>query len=737
MFDIGASFDRELLAVMKQRPTVLFIESRDPRVVEAALRLPRFARPVFLGTRDEVEAVIREHLQHVEPARIAFALNESAFCELDRCVELREELARAVLELPAERRLTDDLAEARRLVATPAGFGIMAAREGHCDVVVGGATHEPRDFFRPLIRVMQTNPVVCEAGVIVLPDDHPRDLYPHNILVLGDVGVNATMDPEILAHCAVGTCAVARDLIPMEELPKIHGVIVSYSNRGGDEGPSPELVRGASRLLPQLLAERCRIGARYCTIDIEGEVKINVALSKRSAQLYRRGGMAAESFPGTNVLVTPNLDTGNLLFHLFSTRYPEAHKFGCVFGIHFRGVDLPMDVEPEDAVLAVKATLLRLQRFGDWTRTPRDTFFPRPRILVINPGSTSTKLAVYEGDEEMMTEELMHSTEELEPFEGQKIVAQFDMRKRMIETFLAAHELSLEDLDAVSARGGLVHAIPHGTYAVNEAMCEDLLAGAAGDHASNLGALIARALVAGRDLPAFIVDPVVVDEMDARARYTGLKEIRRKAISHALNQIATAHRFAHDRETFYEHLNVVVAHMGGGISIGAHRHGSYCDVNNALDGEGPFSPQRSGTLPVGDLIRLCFSGKYTREELLKLNKGRGGLIDLLGTTDFRAVEQRYLDQDPAVVPIFEAMAYQIAKAICALVPAFAGERIDRVLLTGGLARAKALVAIIEEGCRPLGCGVSVYPGENELMALAMGALRVLHGREPVKEYTRA
>jgi len=436
------------------------------------------------------------------------------------------------------------------------------------------------------------------------------------------------------------------------------------------------------------------------------------------------------------VLVTPNLDTGNLLFHLFSTRYPEARKFGCVFGIHFHGVDLPMDVEPEDAVLAVKATLLRLQKFGDWVRTPRDTFFPRPRILVINPGSTSTKLAVYEGDEEMITEELQHSAEELEPFEGQKIVAQFEFRKQVIETFLAAHELAVDDLDAVSGRGGLVHPIPHGTYRVSEAMCEDLLAGARGDHASNLGALIAHALVGDRDLPPFICDPVVVDEMDERARYTGLREIRRKAISHALNQIATAHRFAHDQETFYEYLNVIVCHMGGGISVGAHRQGRYIDVNNALDGEGPFSPQRSGSLPVGDLIRLCFSGKYTRDELLKLNKGRGGLIDLVGTADFMLIEKKYLEGDPQFAPVFEAMAYQIAKEICSLVPAFDGERVDRVLLTGGLARAKPLVELITRGCEPLGCGVSVYPGENELMALAMGALRVLQGREPVKEYAR-
>ncbi len=733
MFDIGASFDREILANAKVRPTVLFIEPEDPRVVEAALRLPRFARPVFLCTREQVEAVIREHLPHVDEARVEYTLMESAFCEIDHCTELQEELAAAVLELPADRRLCEDLEEARRFVATPAGFGIMAVQAGHADMVVGGARHEPRDFMRPLIKVMKVEPVVCEAGIIVLPDDHPQDLYPHNILVIGDVGVNATVTPEILARSAVGTAAVARDLIPMEELPELNGVIVSYSNRGGDEGPSPRLVREATELAPKFIAERCKRGARYCSIGIQGEVKINVALSRRSAQLYRKGGETVD-VGGTNVLVAPNLDTGNLLFHLFATRYPDGHKFSAIFGIRFRGVDLPMDVEPEDAALAVKASILRLQKFGEWERTPRDTFFPRPRILAINPGSTSTKLAVFEGDEEVFAEELKHTAEELEPFEGQRIVSQFEFRKQVIGEFLTKNGVAVDALDAVSARGGLVNPIPHGTYAVNDRMRSDLLDGTGSDHASNLGALIANALVGDSGKPAFIVDPVVVDEMDDRGRYTGFKDIRRKAISHALNQIATAHRFANDHETFYERLNLIVCHMGGGITIGAHRKGVFCDVNNGLDGEGPFTPQRSGSIPVGDLIRLCFSGKYTMEELLKLNKGRGGLIDLLGTADFMHIEKKYLEGDPDFAPVFEAMCYQISKWICSMVPAFDGEPVDRVLLTGGLARAKPLVSLVEKACEPLGCGLSIYPGENEMAALVQGALRVIRGREDVREY---
>ena len=205
-------------------------------------------------------------------------------------------------------------------------------------------------------------------------------------------------------------------------------------------------------------------------------------------------------------------------------------------------------------------------------------------------------------------------------------------------------------------------------------------------------------------------------------------------ISHALNQIATARRFAEENETFYDHINVVVCHMGGGITVGAHRKGRYIDVNNGLNGEGPFSPQRSGSIPTGQLIELCFSGKYTHAELKKLNKGRGGLIDLLGTTDLREVEKRVDDGDAVAAEVYDGMVYQISKEITSLLPAFEGEPLNRILLTGGMARSPRLVAAIEAGVSGLGCGVTAYPGENEMFALVKGALRVLNGKEEARTY---
>ncbi|MGD9546069.1 MAG: butyrate kinase [Candidatus Krumholzibacteriia bacterium] len=375
-----------------------------------------------------------------------------------------------------------------------------------------------------------------------------------------------------------------------------------------------------------------------------------------------------------------------------------------------------------------------MHRFGHWSRTPKDTFFRRHRILAVNPGSTSTKIAVFEGDQVRFVEEIQHSAAELLPYEGKRIVEQYHMRKDVILRVLGDHGIAVGDLDAVAGRGGLVRPIPHGTYAVNDRMYEDLLGGTGADHASNLGALIARELVGESGKPAFIVDPVVVDEVPERVKITGMKAIRRKVISHALNQISTARRYAEEHETFYRYLNLIVCHMGGGITIGAHARGKYIDVNNGLDGEGPFSPQRSGGEPTGDLIRLCFSGRYTQDELLKLNKGRGGLIDLLGTADFREVERRIEADDPEAGAVYEAMVYQICKNITALLPAFDGEPVDQVLLTGGMARSAMLVRDITAGVKALGCGVTAYPGENEMYALMKGALRVLAGREEAKDY---
>ena len=730
MFRIEESLDSRILSAQKDRPVVVITEPLDARVLEAVCHLTRHIKPVLLADEQQVRAAAARFLSHVDPARVDYTLSESAFVDISRRGDLIEEFAADCMSHPRCRKEARDLAEARRALAEPGLFGIYAVHLGHADMVVGGACHSPKDFFRPMLALLANRPVVCEAGIFVLPEDFPEGYYPHNIVAFGDVGVNAVMTPEILAEVAVGTCAVTRDIIPEEVLPEIRGAIVSYSHKGSDEGPSPDMVRHALALVPDLLARRVSIGKRYASIRITGEVKFSAAISRRSAELYGMNGLG----DGTNVIICPNLETGNLLYHLYAARFPLAKKFAVIFGLAFRGVDLAIDCMPEDVRLAVKASVLRLQRDGRWTRTPKDTFFRRYRVLVVNPGSTSTKLAAFEGEQEIFSREIQHTPEELAPFAGRRITEQYDLRRAAVLRVLNERGMGVADFDAVCGRGGLLRPMPHGTYRVDEAVLADLRGSVGGDHASNLGGLIAHELASPAGKPAFIVDPVVVDETPARVKITGMKVIRRRVISHALNQVASARRYAQESETFYDKVNVIVCHLGGGISVGAHRMGRYVDANNALDGEGPFGPERSGSVPQGQFADLCFSGRYTLAEIKKLVKGAGGLISLLGTSDLREVERRIEAGDAEAQEVFDAMAYQVAKAAAALLPAFEGEKVDRIILTGGMARSKMLVERLTGYLSGMPCGITVYPGENELIALAKGALRVLYGKEPAREY---
>ncbi len=354
------------------------------------------------------------------------------------------------------------------------------------------------------------------------------------------------------------------------------------------------------------------------------------------------------------------------------------------------------------------------------------------RILVINPGSTSTKLAIYEDEREVMKKTLRHSVDELKPYK--RIVDQYEFRKGVILDFVRSAGYDLRSFSAVVGRGGLVRPIPSGTYEVDEMMLEDLRSGRFGEHASNLGAILANEIAEEIGVKAYIVDPVVVDEMMEIAKISGHPDFVRKSIFHALNQKAVARRVAQELGKRYEEINVVVAHMGGGISIGAHRRGRVVDVNNALDGDGPFTPERSGTLPMTQLIDLCYSGEYSQDWVKRRIKGEGGLVAYLGTNDAQEVQERIRKGDEEAELVYRAMAYQIAKWIGKMSVALV-EGVDAVVLTGGLAYDEEfLVKWIKEMVSFI-APVYVYPGGDEERALAMGVLRVLRGEEKAKRYS--
>ncbi|MGC9312831.1 MAG: butyrate kinase [Sediminispirochaetaceae bacterium] len=352
------------------------------------------------------------------------------------------------------------------------------------------------------------------------------------------------------------------------------------------------------------------------------------------------------------------------------------------------------------------------------------------RILVINPGSTSTKIAVFEGEKEILNKTIRHDSKELSRFET--ITDQYDFRADIIKESLKQEGISPDSFDAVIGRGGLLRPIPGGVWAVNEQMISDLREGVSGQHASNLGGLIAHEIAEVSHAPSMIADPVVVDEMEDVARISGHPELPRLSIFHALNQKAVARRAAKELRRPYEEINLIIAHMGGGISVGAHVKGKVIDVNNALNGEGPFSPERSGTLPAGLLVELCFSGKYGKKEIMKMLKGNGGYMAYLGTADGREVEKRVNDGDKEADLIFRAMVYQVAKEIGALSTTMQG-RVDGIILTGGLAYSELMTSRIKERVEFLG-RVFVYPGEGEIEALRDSALRVLRKETGAQNY---
>ncbi|MCY8909510.1 butyrate kinase [Bacillus atrophaeus] len=352
------------------------------------------------------------------------------------------------------------------------------------------------------------------------------------------------------------------------------------------------------------------------------------------------------------------------------------------------------------------------------------------RILILNPGSTSTKIGVFHNERCIFEVTLRHNAEELQRFHS--IIDQYGFRKRHILESLHEQGINISKFDAVCARGGLLRPIEGGTYEVNDVMIEDLKSGYAGQHASNLGGIIAREIADGLNIPSYIVDPVVVDEMSALAKISGMPEIERKSIFHALNQKAVARQAAASLGKRYENMKMIVTHMGGGITVGVHDRGKVADVNNGLHGEGPFSPERAGTVPAGDLVDLCFSGKYTREDIMKKLVGTGGLLGYLDTTDAVRVENMIQSGDQKARLIYNAMAYQVAKEIGAASAVLKGE-VEVIVLTGGLAYGKSFVSSIRSYIDWIS-DVLVYPGENELQSLVQGALRVLLGEEQSKRY---
>ena len=351
-------------------------------------------------------------------------------------------------------------------------------------------------------------------------------------------------------------------------------------------------------------------------------------------------------------------------------------------------------------------------------------------MLVINPGSTSTKIAVYEDRIAVLNETIRHDSKELESFEN--VVDQYEFRVETIKKILTSRDITFDKFDVIVGRGGFLKPIEGGVWKVNEKMIDDLKKAERGEHASNLGAVIGKDIADKIGVSAYIVDPIVVDELDEVARISGIPEIERTSVFHALNQKASARKLAHQLGKLYTEMNIIVTHMGGGITVGAHKKGRVIDVNNGLYGDGPFTPERSGSLPPEQVIQMCFSGKYTKKEMIKKIHGKGGIVAYLGTADCKSVEDAAGKGDEKAQFILDAMVYQIAKEIGSMATVLKGE-VDAIILTGGLAYGEELVQKIIERVGFIGT-VHVFPGENEMKALRDGVLMALDGKARLHEY---
>ena len=729
MFELERTLDEQLREFRGSKPTLIFPEADDPRILEAASHLIAFAKVVLARSRDEVE-------RDLDTQNVTLKVSRKRFLGAVRCrsprdePELTREFAEELVRHSAGRSWEVDAEEARRLVEDPVYFSILAVRLGCADAVLGGVAHASRDFFRPCLRLLDRQGTVYEMALFALPDSHAQGIFQQNLVMFSDVALNPEPSSERLADIAVGACTTMRQLVPPSVLPQVNGAILSYSTRGSGTGASVERIRGAELLIAEKITRLRERDPLYESVNIASELQISCAISPEAA--FSKLGEAAIDNPAvghSNVLIAPSLDTGNLLYHIYNTRYPEAKVVLVIGGMRNQALDFSRGSVARDVVLGAKALILRLYRSGRFVHTRRDHFYPRHKILTLFPRTSSTELALWAGRDLVGRERFSHPEEVL----SRRVIDQLEPRLAVVRGFLEQHGVRPGDLEVVVGRGGLVLPVRSGIYRVDDAMVAHLSEARSGENVSNLGAIMAREIAGEEVENVFIIDPPVVDELDETARITGLAESEQEAAWHALAQKSVARLFAMQRGEEYEDLRLIVAYLGTGISIGAHVHGRCVKVRNALF-DGPMSPVRSGSLPGLDLIELCFTGMTKRQVVEKISR-YGGLRSYLGTADLREVE-RSIEEEGSLRArlVFDALVQQIAAEIASLAPTFRGEQVDRVLLTGEMVRSARLVRELRTCLASLGLEIAVYPGNREIEGMRDGALSVLYGQEEPQEY---
>ena len=731
MFDLDVSLDRQLTEGVTARQTIVFPEPEDPRVLTAASQVLKFANIILVGKIKEIKALLDYKAVSLDCSRDRF-FSQVRVVDPDED-SLRPVLAEGLHKLSLGRKWEMPVEEALKKVLDPVFFGVMLVRLGYADAVLGGVAHATKDFLAPCLRLLEREGVVYEMGLFALPDDDDEEVFQRNLVMFADVALNPEPSPEQLAEIAVGACRTMRDIIPQDVLPVINGAVLSYSTKGSGEGRTVQRVREADPLIQERLAELKKLKPAYESINIITELQISVAISESAAKTKLKTDF--ESLKGAgraNVLIAPNLDMGNMLYHLYSTRYPKAQSSLIMGGMSNQALDYSRGSSVGQVSRGAKLLLLNRLRSFNYGPTPKDHYFPRYRVLAVNPGTTVTELAVFNGEEAEIRGSLEHPVSEIKGFAS--MADQLTYRQEKIAAFLKENSVDLSGLHAAVGSCGLIKPAPAAVFEVNQEMVEDLLTRPTGEHASNLGAPLAAWLAAQAGKPAYAVDAPTSDELDEISRMTGHKDITNDCVWHALSQKAAGRLLADQVNKDYKELNLIIAHLGAGISIGAHRAGRCVKVNNALY-DGPMSPVRTGTLPGSALLELCYSGA-PRQAVEKLMLSRGGLISYFKTSDLREIETLAEQGERQARLALEAMSEQIAGHIAYLIPKFNGEPVDRIILTGGMCRSKSLTDSLAGRLAVLGIPLTVYPGGRELEALRDAANRVLKGLEEPVIYKR-
>ncbi len=727
MIDLDALMDQQLNGLLSTpgsvKPVIVFPEANDPRIIAAASGLVNQARVVLIGDIVEIRALCDYKSAELLCPRDKF-FNKVQVVNPGTS-DLAPELALGLIEASKGRKWEFTPEEAARKILNPVFFGAMLVRKGYADACLGGVANSTKDFLAPCLRLIKSNGTAFEMGLFCLPDQDPQ-LWENHAVMFADVALNLKPSAEQLADIAVGACKTMRDVFPVSVLSEINGAMISYSTKGSGQGPTVSTIREAEPLAAEKLTALKQADPVYDSISITSELQISVALSREAAEVKLKNRIEEFQAAGkANVLIVPGLDEGNMLYHLFNTQYPAAQSSLIMGGMDGQVLDYSRGSSVVQVIRGAKLLLLtRIKASKPLVRT--SPLFPSPRILTLNPGSVSTHVAVFDGEITILNTVIEHAASQ--SGDGADPCIRARERLKDVKIVLEKNQISPDAFAMIMSRGGMLADASAGVYEITPEVLVALKDNAIEDHPANYGPFMARQMSCQGTIPAYMVDCPSINELSDEYRLTGIKGLEKTPIWHALSQRQAVRMYADMANEREQDLNLIVAHLGSGISIGSHKKGRCIHVENAIF-DGPMGPSRVGSLPVEAVIELCYAG-IDKNVLKKMLSGAGGLSSYFGTHDMRQI-QEMLQADPEVDKVVSALAAGIAAQILSRLSDFSPEICDQILLTGRLCLSSLLLDKILEKLTVVCDKITVFPGSFEAEALRDAAMRVYKGIEHV------